>query len=117
MKSRTWIWTVVICLFAALATASLARAAQDNQSNNKHQKYTAAKRPGPYTGTMWEDKQSPARAIDTSINDRNRDVRYTVTEIGVVPGEQYLISADLTIHQQRSAPSPATPSTSLETFT
>jgi probable HAF family extracellular repeat protein len=35
------------------------------------------------------DNQSPARAIDTSVNDRSRNVRYTVTEIGVVPGEQY----------------------------
>jgi probable HAF family extracellular repeat protein len=88
MKSRTWMWTAAVYLFTALATP-VWTAAQDNQSNNKHQKYAAAKRPGPYTGATWEDKQSPARAIDTSINDRHRDVRYRVTEIGVVPGEQY----------------------------
>ena len=88
MKSRTWVWTLVVCLFTALAMP-VWTGAQDNQSNNKHQKYAADKRPGPSRGTTWADKQSPARAIDTSVNDRSRNVRYTVTEIGVVPGEQY----------------------------
>jgi probable HAF family extracellular repeat protein len=32
--------------------------------------------------------QHPARPVDGSIDDRNRDVLYTVTAIGVVPGEQ-----------------------------
>jgi probable HAF family extracellular repeat protein len=88
MKSRTKFCSTAATLFVALAMP-VCMAAQDNPSNNKHQKYAAAKRPGPYTGATWEDKQSPARAIDTSINDRHRDVRYRVTEIGVVPGEQY----------------------------
>ena len=87
MKTRQFTLLIAMSMLAALA-APVWTGAQDNQSNNKHQKYAAAKRPGPYTGTVWEDWQSPARAIDSSIN-RNRDVHYTVTEIGVVPGKQF----------------------------
>jgi hypothetical protein len=52
MKSRTWVWTLVVCLFTALAMP-VWTGAQDNQSNNKHQKYAVDKLPGPYMGTRW----------------------------------------------------------------
>jgi probable HAF family extracellular repeat protein len=80
-------WTLVVCLFTALATP-VWTAAQNNQSNNKHQRY-AGKRPSPYMGIRSEDQQKPARGVDLSINNNKRDVPYTVTEIGVVPGEQF----------------------------
>lgn len=53
---------------------------------------TAQKIRGPYTGastwTMHTRSLHSAQRVDGNINDRNREVRYNVTEIGVVPGEQ-----------------------------
>ena len=88
MKSRTWMWTTVVYLVATLAMP-VWTAAQDNQElKDNHQKYTAQQGRSPYTGAVWPGTQNTARAVDGSINDGNRDVRYTVTAIGVVPGEQ-----------------------------
>jgi probable HAF family extracellular repeat protein len=78
----------IVTLLLATLAVPLWTAAQDNHSNNTRQK-NADKRPGPYLGTTWEDEHSPTRAVDSSINNRNRNVSYTVTEIGVVPGRQY----------------------------
>jgi probable HAF family extracellular repeat protein len=39
MKSRTWMWTIAVCLFVALATP-VWTAAQDNPSPNYHQHHT-----------------------------------------------------------------------------
>jgi probable HAF family extracellular repeat protein len=79
MKFRTPMW-MTVCLFAVIAIP-VWTAAQNNQENKAQ--------PGhrPYTGG-GPRHQNSAHAVEGNINDSNRDVRYTVTEVGVVPGEQ-----------------------------
>ena len=82
MKSRTWMWMTVVYLVATLAMP-VWTAAQDNQAlKDNHQKYTTQQGRGPYTGTVWPGPQNSANAVDRSINDGGRDVRYTVTGSG-----------------------------------
>ena len=87
MKSRTWMWMTVVYVFVAMAIP-VWTAAQDNQELKDKNPYTAQQGRSPYTGAARPGIQNSARAVDGSINDGNRDVRYTVTTIGVVPGKQ-----------------------------
>src|ERR1700752_4584980 len=81
MKSRTWMFAAVVYLFAALAIP-VWTAAQNNQENKAQPSHS------PYTGGVGPRHQNSAHAVAGSVNDSNRDVRYTVTAVGVVPGEQ-----------------------------
>jgi len=77
-----------VYLFAAMAVP-VWMAVQDNQElKDRYRKYTAQQGRSAYTGAVRAGNQNSARAVDGSINDSNRDVRYTVTAIGVVLGEQ-----------------------------
>jgi probable HAF family extracellular repeat protein len=88
MKSKKRTSVVVMTLFAALAMPVWTVAQDNRELKDNHQKYTAQQGRSPYTGTVWSGTQNSARAVDGSTNDGNRDVRYTVTTIGVVSGEQ-----------------------------
>jgi probable HAF family extracellular repeat protein len=81
-------WMAVVSLFAALAMPVWTAAQENQELKDKYQKYSAQQGRSPYTGAVRPPNQNSPHTVDGSINDRNRDVRYTVTAIGVVPGEQ-----------------------------
>jgi probable HAF family extracellular repeat protein len=88
MKFRTWKWTSVVYLFVALAMPAWVAAQGNQELKDNHQKYTAQQGRSPYTGAALPGTPKSARAVEGRVNDGNRDVRYTVTTIGVVPGMQ-----------------------------
>jgi hypothetical protein len=83
VRARTRLARALAALAVPLWTT-----AQDNQFNNRHQKYAGEAGLAPYTGAERLSPKILPRAVDKGVNNRHRDVRYTVTNIGVVPGQQ-----------------------------